>query len=159
MFVIKSSISPGLRQHNRDKWSCNTSRLYRHHHSSPSLSRYLFSGVVSFSLLAGASCRSGRFAKSSCSASPIARDRTTIFPSLDTQTTRTSQEHAGMTTNRHGDTGHTSKRTLTGGDRRTQHAFSSHTKRERERGLSQQLTLQCIYTCVLRGELRIQYKL
>lgn len=53
-------------------------------HSS-SLCHYLFSGVVSFSLLAGASCRSGRLAKSSCSARPIARDRTTIFPSLDTQ--------------------------------------------------------------------------
>lgn len=74
-------------------------------HSPLPFSRYLFSGVVSFSLLAGASCRSGRLAKSSCSASPIARDRTTIFPSLDThthtQTDRTSQDHRGMWANRH----------------------------------------------------------
>lgn len=67
---------------------------------------YLLSGVVSFSLLAGASWRSGRLAKSSCSASPIARDRTTIFPSLDTQTNKASQEHTG-TAWRHDDEGHT----------------------------------------------------
>lgn len=42
---------------------------------------YLLSpGGVSW--LAGFSCRSGRLAKSSCSARPIARDSTTILPSL-----------------------------------------------------------------------------
>lgn len=55
----------------------------------PSLPHYLFSDELSFSLLAGASCRSGRLAKSSCSARPMARERTTIFPSLDTQRTHT----------------------------------------------------------------------
>lgn len=55
----------------------------------PSLPHYLFSDELSFSLFAGASCRSGRLAKSSCSARPMARERTTIFPSLDTQRTHT----------------------------------------------------------------------
>lgn len=64
-------------------------------HSPLSFSHYLFSGVVSFSLLAGASCRSGRLAKSSCSASPIARDRTTIFPSLDTHAHRQTDRQTG----------------------------------------------------------------
>lgn len=50
---------------------------------------YLFSDELSFSLFAGASCRSGRLAKSSCSARPMARERTTIFPSLNTQRTQT----------------------------------------------------------------------
>lgn len=63
------------------------------HSLNHSLTHYLFSGVVSFSLFAGASWRSGRLAKSSCSARPIARDRTTIFPSLDTHTNQTSQHH------------------------------------------------------------------
>lgn len=43
-------------------------------------SQYLFSAGVSW--LGGTSCRSGRLAKSSCSANPSARERTTIFPSL-----------------------------------------------------------------------------
>lgn len=106
---------------------------------------YLLSGVVSFSLLAGASWRSGRLAKSSCSASPIARDRTTIFPSLDTQTNKESQDHTGTvcrnTTAGWGrgvGVGHTraNKKTRTNRQWRqhTQHTFILCTKRKWERG-------------------------
>lgn len=124
-------------------------------HSSLSFSHYLFSGVVSFSLLAGASCRSGRLAKSSCSARPIARDRTTIFPSLDTQTNQTSQHH----TCRHTGTGtHVQTHTYSqqcnrpNGNKATRtthtHTHTFHVQREsgRERGHSQHFLLHCIST-------------
>lgn len=127
-------------------------------------SHYLFSGVCSFSLLAGASCRSGRLAKSSCSASPIARDRTTIFPSLDTQTNET--HHKSTQVCRQIGTGthtiqHTPKhkQAVTDKQQHTQHTFI-HVQRESGREvvdccediisvyqmLSLYFTLQCIST-------------
>lgn len=65
---------------NRLQWVGQIYNASLNAHTRTHHDRYLLSGGVSW--LGGTSCRSGRLAKSSCSANPIARERTTIFPSL-----------------------------------------------------------------------------